>query len=95
MVRPAAEHFLDPDFESVDRGGFIERRADLRERDRHGRLRFAARRFGRAANAPNIALLARRVSERSVFGERHRRPGLGFQAAKTVYPKRGHMSTKM
>jgi hypothetical protein len=58
---------LDPQFEPVDDGGLIEGRADMRERNRHRCGAVAARRLHRAANAPPLALLAKRACRRNMF----------------------------
>src|ERR1700683_1056499 len=52
----------------MDDGGLIEGGADVRERDCHRGGAVAARGFHRAANAPPLAILAKRACRRDVFG---------------------------
>jgi len=72
MMRPQPHEAFDPDLEAVDNCGLVESSADLRERDRHGRLWAEARRCSSAANALPVTLLARPARSGRMFGERHR-----------------------
>jgi hypothetical protein len=71
MMRSKPHEALDPDFEGVDGGGFIEGRADLGERGRHRRHVFAARAKGCAVDAITFALLAAGACFGPLFGVPH------------------------
>jgi len=61
MMRPESDQSLDPELDGVDRCGFVEAGADLRQCDCQGRCWSYPRRCGSAAKALAIALLARRM----------------------------------
>jgi hypothetical protein len=60
----------------VDDGGLIEGRPDMRERNRHCCGAFAAGALHRAANAPPLALFAKRGCRRNIFALKEQVGGL-------------------
>jgi hypothetical protein len=83
VTRPEPDQPLDPDFEGVDRCGFVKGGADLRQRNCHGRRRSDPCRCGSAADALMIALLARRAHSGRLVGKWHR--GLRFWVRPSCY----------
>ena len=58
VARSASDQPLDPDLETVDDGGLIERRADFRQRNIERRLPFGPRSGGGAASTLAVTLFA-------------------------------------
>jgi hypothetical protein len=71
VIRLEAHEPLDFDFESIDGGGLVERRADLRKRRRHGRLWSNTHRLGGPAHTRGVALMPRPAHISRMLVERH------------------------